>query len=126
MKLMLKPLRLRNSILFYLYANEIGGGLYIEHGFSTIVSCRHIGENCYINQQVTIGFSDAINSPWIGDNVSIKAGAKVIGDVTIGNDVIIGAGAVVVKDVPSHSIVAGVPARIIKRRNSMDEDWKPV
>ena len=73
-----------------------------------------------------MGFSDKVHSPYIGDDVHIKAGAKVIGGVTIGDDVIIGAGAVVVKDVPSHSIVVGVPARIVKRRNNMDEDWQPV
>lgn len=126
LKLLLKPLRLRNSILFYLNAEEIGGGLFVEHGFSTIVSCRHIGKNCYINQQVTVGFSDAVHCPYIGNDVHIKAGAKVIGDVTIGDDVIIGAGAVVVKDVPSHSIVVGVPAKIIKRRHSINENWVPV
>ena len=126
LKLLLKPLRLRNSILFYLNAEEIGGGLFIEHGFSSIVSCRHIGKNCYINQQVTIGFSDAVHCPYIGNDVHIKAGAKVIGDVTIGDDVIIGAGAVVVKDVPSHSIVVGVPAKVIKRRNNINENWTTV
>ena len=74
-------------------------------------------------EQVTIGHSDASHCPYIGDNVSIKARAKIIGDVTIGNDVIVGANAVVVKDVPDHSIVAGVPARVIKTRNSVDEPW---
>ena len=97
--------------------------MFIEHGFSTIISCRHIGKNCWINQQVTIGFGDAVNSPYIGDNVQIKAGAKVIGGITIGDDVIIGAGAVVVKDVPSHSIVAGCPAKIIKIRSDESEPW---
>lgn len=46
----------------------------------------------------------------------------MIGGVTIGDDVIIGANAVVVKDVPSHSIVAGVPARVIKTRNCISEE----
>lgn len=75
---------------------------------------------------MTIGFSDKTHSPYIGDNVGIKAGAKVVGGVTIGDDVIIGANAVVVKDVPSHSIVAGVPARVIKTRNSITEEWVKV
>ena len=75
---------------------------------------------------MTIGFSDKTHSPYIGDNVEIKAGAKVIVGVTIGDDVIIGANAVVVKDVPSHSIVAGVPARVIKTRNSITEEWVKV
>ena len=59
----------------------------------------------------------------IGDKVEIKAGAKVIGGVKIGDDVIIGANAVVVKDVPSDSIVVGVPAKVIKARNSITEKW---
>jgi acetyltransferase-like isoleucine patch superfamily enzyme len=45
---------------------------------------------------------------WIGANVTILQGVK------IGNDVVIGAGAVVVKDVPSNSMAAGVPARVMK------------
>lgn len=75
---------------------------------------------------MTIGFSDKTHSSYIRDNVGIKAGAKVIGGITIGDDVIIGANAVVVKDVPSHSIVAGVPTRVIKTRNCISEEWVKV
>ena len=82
-----------------------------------------MGKNCWINQQVTIGYSDVTHSPYIGDNVEIKAGAKVVGGIRIGDDVIIGANAVVVKDVPSHSIVAGVPAKVIKTRSNVTEPW---
>ena len=49
------------------------------------------------------------------NNVEICCGAKVIGGVTIGNNVIIGANAVVIQDVPNNCIVAGVPAKIIKK-----------
>ncbi len=55
--------------------------------------------------------------------MEIKAGAKVIGGITVGDDVIIGANAVVVKDVPSHSIVVGVPAKVIKTRESINDNW---
>ena len=123
LKILLLPLKLSKGLNLYIHCKDIEGGLYIEHGFATIITCSHIGKNCWINQQVTIGNSDASHCPYIGDNVSIKAGAKIIGDVTIGNDVIVGANAVVVKDVPDHSIVAGVPARVIKTRNSVDEPW---
>lgn len=126
LRFLLKPLQLFNSLNLYFNCKNIEEGFFVEHGFATIIACKHIGKNCWINQQVTIGYSDALHCPYIGDNVEIKAGAKVIGDVYIGDDVIIGANAVVVKDVPAHSIVVGVPARVIKKRNSMSEPWKKV
>lgn len=55
-------------------------------------------------EPVTIG-----NNVWIGGNVTILPG------VTIGDNVTIGAGAVVTKDIPADVVVAGNPAKIIKR-----------
>lgn len=94
--------------------NKIGGGLIIQHGFSTIISAKSVGRNCKIYQQVTIGYNHKLEAPEIGDNVEICCGAKVIGGVHIGNNVLIGANSVVIKDVPDNCVVAGVPARIIK------------
>lgn len=98
----------------HLCTADIGPGLFIQHGFATIVTARRIGADCWINQQVTIGHVGA-GSPVIGDRVRVSAGAKVIGGVTVGNDVVVGANAVVVKDVPDGCTVVGVPARIVKR-----------
>lgn len=98
-------------------AENLGGGCYIQHGFSTIIAARSVGENLWINQCVTIGYSNATDCPTIGNNVTIGAGAKVIGNVYVGDNAIIGANAVVVKDVPANAVVGGVPARIIKYRN---------
>lgn len=92
-----------------------GGGLYFQHGFATIVACKEIGVNCSINQQVTIGFNGN-ESATIKDNVTICAGAIVIGNVILNNNCVIGAGSVVTKDVEENAIVAGVPARIIKHK----------
>jgi serine O-acetyltransferase len=99
----------------HIYTKRIGPGLFIQHGFSTIISAESIGSNCWINQQVTIGFSNKYERPVLKDNVTIYAGAKVIGQVTIENNSVVGANAVVVKDVPDHSVVVGIPAQIIKR-----------
>nr|WP_246455800.1 CatB-related O-acetyltransferase [Sulfitobacter aestuariivivens] len=54
----------------------------------------------------------------IGHDVWIGQGARILPGVTLGNGVIVGAGAVVCADVPDYCIVAGNPARIIRRRFS--------
>lgn len=109
LKCLLPPLE---SLMFG--TERIGGGVFIQHGFSTVIHAKSIGRNVYINQQVTIGAGktpDAI--PIIGDNVKIHAGAIIIGDIRIGDNVTIGAGAVVYKDVPSNSVVVPARSRII-------------
>ncbi len=52
------------------------------------------------------------NDVWIGHN------ALIIGEVKVGNGAIIAAGAIVTKNVPPYAIVAGVPAKVIKKRFS--------
>lgn len=47
-------------------------------------------------------------------NVWIAAGATIIGGVTVGENSVVAAGAVVTKDVPPNSLVAGVPAKVIR------------
>lgn len=108
-KLFCKPL-----VTLFILTPEIGPGLFIQHGFSTIISAKSIGQNCWINQQVTIGYANETDTPIIGDNVRITAGAKVFGDITIGDNSIVGANAVVTKDVPPNCTVVGIPAYIIK------------
>ena len=112
--------------LWLISKHGIEGGLFLQHGFSTIVFCESMGNNCFINQQVTIGYDGSSGIPTIGNNVRVSCGAKVLGKITIGDDVYIGANAVVVKDVPSHSMVVGVPAKIIKKRDNINEKWKKI
>ncbi len=98
----------------YIMTANIGGGLFIQHGFSTYIAAESIGENCWINQQVNIGYKDSTGAPVIGDNVMITCGAVVLGPITIGDHVTIGANAVVTKDLPSDSVWGGVPATRIR------------
>jgi acetyltransferase-like isoleucine patch superfamily enzyme len=51
----------------------------------------------------------------IGDDVWIGANAVILPGVTVGSHCVVAAGAVVTKDVPDHTLVGGVPAKIIKR-----------
>ena len=50
----------------------------------------------------------------IGRGVWIAAGATVLQGVTVGDDAVVAAGAVVTKDVPARTLVAGVPARVVR------------
>ena len=95
---------------------EIGGGLIVQHGYGTIIAPRKIGKNCWVNQGVTIGYTNDDDCPTIGDNVIVYAGAKILGDVHVGNNVIVAANAVVVKDVEDNCVVGGVPAKVIKKQ----------
>jgi serine O-acetyltransferase len=98
----------------FIHARRIGPGLFIQHGLATIIAANEIGKNCWINQQVSIGYSNATDCPTVGDNVTISAGAKVIGAVSLGDNCKVGANAVVVKNVPANTTVVGVPAYIVR------------
>ena len=97
----------------YINTPEIGPRLFIQHGFATNISAKQIGSDCWINQQVTIGYTFAPEPPIIGNGVRVSAGAKVVGNITIGDNAIIAANAAVVKDVRENEVVGGVPAKII-------------
>lgn len=85
-----------------------------NHGSSF---CKEELEQCpharplYSKGPITIG-----NNVWIGDK------ATILGGVTIGDGAIIAANAVVTKDVPAYSIVAGIPARIVKQTKQDKDD----
>lgn len=96
----------------------IGPGFHQEHAYSTVLNAESIGKNFHCIQCITIGKKNE-KRPIIGDNVSVFAGAIIIGDIKIGNNVIIGAGSVVVKDIPDNAIVVGNPAKVIKWRNGI-------
>lgn len=118
-KYLLSYLRPLSSLYIWTKNAEFGAGTYIQHGFATVITAKHIGVNCWINQQVTIGYSNSkskgLGNPWIGDNVRVSCGAKVCGPITVGNNCTIGANAVVVKDVPDNTVVIPSPTVVIEQ-----------
>lgn len=102
---------------YFFPCENIEGGIYPAHPFSTIINANKVGKKLVIRQCTTIGNKiDGLleQRPTIGDNVNIGANVNIVGNIKIGNNVIIGAGTVITKDVPDNVIIVGNPYRIIK------------
>jgi len=99
---------------------RIGAGFVIVHGHDIVIGADVvIGERCKIFNGVTLGNKDTTqtshgNQPHLGNDVLVSTGAKILGPVKVGDHVVIGANSVVIKDCRSHTVVAGVPARVVK------------
>jgi serine O-acetyltransferase len=94
----------------------LGGGLYLPHPNGIVIHpASEIGKNCTIFQQVTIGATVHDDTPIIGDDVCIGAGAKLLGAIMVGDRARIGANAVVLGNVPEGATAVGIPAKIIVR-----------
>lgn len=99
--------------------NVFGAGLCIVHHGTIVVSpLAKVGRNCRIHPSTCIG--DYNGAPTIGDNVYIGPGAKLFGNISIGNNVAIGANSVVNKSFNNNTIIAGIPAKIISNKSSME------
>ncbi len=106
---------------------RIGPGFFIDHGMGVVIGeTAEIGEDCLLYQGVTLGGTGKEKGkrhPTLGNHVVVGAGAKILGNIRIGDYVKIGANSVVLKSVPDHSIVVGIPGKVIKKKTLrfMDE-----
>lgn len=105
---------LRRERTCYIHTKNIGGGLRVEHGFSSIIVAERIDKNFCFNQNVTVGWGKK-GKPIIGDNVRIYTGAVVAGAINIGNNVTISANSLVTEDIPDNSFVIGNPCVMLKK-----------
>lgn len=110
-------------------AAKIGRGVVIDHGMGVVIGeTSEVGDGVLIYQGVTLGGlsrNKGKRHPTIGDNVTIGAGAVVLGPITVGAGSVVGAGAVVLKPVPAGCTVVGVPGRIVntdRLREARPED----
>ncbi|KAA0987724.1 serine acetyltransferase [Pseudomonas sp. ANT_J12] len=101
---------------------KIGPGLFFPHTQGTVIGAVSIGANAVIYQGVTLGAKDLDftydehHRPVVGNNVVVGAGAKVLGGLTLGDNVTVAANSVLLMSVPADVIVAGMPAKIVKKR----------
>ncbi len=103
---------------------KIGRRFFIDHGAGVVIGeTSEIGNDVLLYQGAVLGgtsLKKGKRHPTLENNVTIGAGAVVLGAITIGNGARIGAGSVVVKTVPPGATVVGIPGRVI------DEHRKPV
>ena len=102
---------------------QVGGGIYFPRFGAIILSHGSIGENCTIEQNVTLGIAgrgEERGHPTIGNRVFIGAGSMIVGKITVGDDAYIFPGSVVTRSVPPRAVVMGYPARIVSHDGSFD------
>ena len=99
------------------YKTSVGPGLALQHGVGLVVHQRAVmGAGCTLRNGVTIGERPPREGvPVLGDGVDVGVNAVILGPVAIGNGVVIGAGSVVIQSVDAGSVMAGNPARLIRR-----------
>lgn len=92
---------------------HIGDGVFVGHNVTFI--------NDKIPRAVNPDGSLQTEADWkleetfVKNGASIGSSATIMCGITIGENAIVGAGAVVTKDVPPNTVVAGVPAKVIKK-----------
>jgi acetyltransferase-like isoleucine patch superfamily enzyme len=106
---------------------EIGDNVFVNYG-SSLVSSAHvkIGNDCLIGTHVMVmdcDFHRVEDKAWdtsgepvvLEERVWLGNRSMVLKGVTVGHDAVVAAGSVVTHDVPPRSVVAGVPARVVRR-----------
>lgn len=111
---------------------RIGNGVRI-HSQAFIPECSIIEDGAWIGPNVVFTnvyhprcpkAKECMKGPTIRKNARIGANATLLPDIIIGENALVGAGSVVVDDVPDNMVVAGVPAKVIKRVDELDCPYK--
>ncbi len=90
-------------------AVTIGDNVFIGPNVSIYTACHPLDAK---TRNTGVEWAEPVT---IGNNVWIGGSATILPGVTIGDNCVIGAGSVVTKNVPSNTVAAGNPARVIRR-----------
>lgn len=97
---------------------RLGHGILIDHGAGVVIGeTTVIGDNCTIYQGVTlggVGTQKGKRHPTLGSNVTVGAGAKILGSFEVGDNCTIAANAVLLKPLADNITAVGIPARAVK------------
>ena len=98
---------------------QLGHGILIDHGSGVVIGeTTIVGDNCTIYQGVTlggVGTKKGKRHPTLGNNVTVGAGAKILGSFEVGDNCSIAANAVLLRHLDENSTAAGIPARPVKK-----------
>ena len=104
---------------------KIGRRFFIDHGMGVVIGeTAEIGDDCTLYHGVTLGgtsWQKGKRHPTLQSNVVVGAGAKVLGPINVGSGVRIGSNAVITRDVPDDGTVVGVPGRLVRKHDAVDE-----
>jgi serine O-acetyltransferase len=99
-------------------AAKIGDAFFIDHGSGVVIGeTTEIGDRVTLYQGVTLGgtgLQRGKRHPTVGDDVTLGAGAKLLGPIAIGDGAKVGANTVVVEDVPPGATVVGNPGHQVR------------
>lgn len=112
----------------------IGNRVSLNQGVNLLAATKVvIGDDCMFGDLAAVRDTDshqvAPDTPvqtaevTIGRNVWVGRNAIIMPGVTIGDHAVIAAGAIVTRDVPSCTVVAGVPAAVVREFEVPDSDW---
>ena len=97
---------------------RIGEGFFIDHGSGVVIGeTAEIGDRVTLYQGVTLGgtgLEPGKRHPTVGDDVTVGAGAKLLGPISVGDGAKVGANTVVVEDVPPGATVVGNPGHQVR------------
>lgn len=98
-------------------AAKIGEGILLDHGTGVVIGeTAVVGNRVSLMHGVTLGGTGkevGDRHPKVSDGALIGASATILGNIKIGKGAMVAAGSLVLKDVPPHSMVAGIPAKVI-------------
>jgi serine O-acetyltransferase len=112
-------LRLVQSVFFGIELGNgitLGRGVFFVHPIGIVVGGdASVGDRVRFMGSNTVGTARDGGCPVIEDDVTLGAGARVLGRIRVGARTVIGANAVVLADLPADSVAVGIPARVVSR-----------
>lgn len=106
---------------------KLGRGIFIDHATAVVIGeTSVVGDNVSMFHGVTLGGTGKDSSkcrhPVVENNVLLSSYCSILGSLKVGRGSRVAASSVVLNDVPPFTTVAGIPAKIVKRHSSIEQN----